>query len=433
MVAIINSGKHIRKSFFYNDKKLETGSAKLLMAENYPMELQRMNREQRLQVLLKTAQKRPILRPSLHISLNFAPGEVISDAKISQITNEYMQAIGLAEQPYLVYRHYDASHPHVHIVTHRIAPNGGLVDTYMIGKRKSDPARKELEKKYGLVPAAKHESGLYELAPVNVSKVIYSKSQTKKAIEDRLNYILKTYKFSSLSALNAVLKGYNIGADRGKKGSRMHQKMGLIYHLIGPAGTPVGKPLRSSLLNVEATLKDLQKHFVAKKDFSPQHLSRIKNTVDLALKTQPPPSLSALSAQLNKQNIKIVLLKNQARQIYGISYVDNKTRCALNGSDLGPAYSAGAIQQRCASDNGQLSLLSDGLKITSAHNQVIEDNKAPIPPKNPGLQTADDLPISSSSDYSDGEKGLLEILISPEEVYEFLPYQLRRKKKKKKK
>ncbi|MFX1707165.1 relaxase/mobilization nuclease domain-containing protein [Chitinophaga sp. CC14] len=433
MVAIINSGKHIRKSFFYNDNKLESGAADLLMAENYPMELQWMNRDQRLNVLLKTASKKQISRPSLHISLNFAPGEKLSDELLKQITTEYMQAIGLGDQPYLMYRHHDSSHPHVHIVTHRIDPNGDLVDTYMIGRRKSDPARKELEKKYCLVPAAKHESGLYDLSPVNVFKVIYSKSQTKKSIEDRLNYVLKNYKFSSLSALNAVLKGYNIGASRGTKESRMYRKNGLIYHLIGPAGTPAGKPIRSSLLTVEATLKDLQKYFTAKADFSPQQLSRIKNAVDLALKTKPPPSLTELSTQLNKQNIKIVVLKNKARQIYGISYVDNKSRCALNGGDLGPAYSANAVQQRCKAEIIPQDLVNEALKPS------LSQLTAQAPGRRDGLKNDapaanEQFQFSSPSGTEDhDEKGLFEILVAPEDVYEPLPYELRRRKKKKKK
>lgn len=432
MVAIVNSGKSIRKSFFYNDNKLESGAADLLMAENFPMELERMTQQQRLNILLKTASKRPISRPSLHISLNFAPGEKLSDELMKQIATDYMQAIGLGDQPYLMYRHHDAAHPHLHIVTHRIDAAGDLVDTYMIGRRKSNPARIELEKKYGLVPAKDHEAGLYDLSPVDLSKVIYSKTQTRKAIDDRLNYVLKNYKFTSLSALNAVLKGYNISADRGTKDSRIYQKNGLVFHLIGPGDTHVGKLIRASLLNTEATLKHLSKHFRNKNEFTAEQLSRIKNAVDLALKKVPPPSLVELSALLLKQNIRVVLLKNKAQQIYGISYVDNKNRCALNGGDLGPAYSANAIQQRC-----KPSITTSPVSKASQKSALPPVSAKPAmpghTPKNNGPTTTEEPQSTGHSGNYDGEKGFFEILFAPEDVYEPLPFQLRRKKKKKKK
>ena len=34
-----------------------------------------------------------------------------------EIADEYMQKIGFGEQPYLLYQHNDAGHPHIHIVT----------------------------------------------------------------------------------------------------------------------------------------------------------------------------------------------------------------------------------------------------------------------------------------------------------------------------
>ncbi|MGI8583448.1 MAG: relaxase/mobilization nuclease domain-containing protein [Chitinophagaceae bacterium] len=35
-----------------------------------------------------------------------------------------MDKIGFAEQPYLVYQHLDAGHPHIHIVTTNIQQSG---------------------------------------------------------------------------------------------------------------------------------------------------------------------------------------------------------------------------------------------------------------------------------------------------------------------
>lgn len=427
MVAIINSGKSIRKSFYYNDNKLEKGAAELLMAENYPMEMKWMNQDQRRNVLLKSAKKNAEMkRPSLHISLNFAPGEQLSNALLKQITADYMQAIGLGGQPYLMYRHYDSGHPHVHIVTHRVGPDGSPLDTYRIGELKSNPARKMLEEKYGLVKAEDHRRGLYNLPPVNITKAIYSQSETKKGIEDRLNYVLHKYKFSSLNAMNAVLKGYNVCADRGSRDSRIFKNNGLVFRLIGPSGTFVGVPIPASDLYVPATLKLLQTVFKNKREFTPEEKARVKNAVDLTLKKHPRPSFSELSQLLLKENIRIVPLKNPAGQIYGISYVDSKNKCAFDGNDLGTAYCSNAIQQRCKTEM-PVQEATPGSPQKSAIKDVVYPNL------NTRDRCSEDFKTSNSAPAGDEEKGFFEILMAPENTYEQLPYELRRRKKKKKK
>jgi hypothetical protein len=52
---------------------------------------------------------------------------------------------------------------------------------------------------------------------------------------------------------------------------------------------------------------------------------------------------------LQKENIIIFLRQNDQGIVYGITYIDHKTKCVFNGSHLGKQYSANAIQQRCFS------------------------------------------------------------------------------------
>jgi hypothetical protein len=90
---------------------------------------------------------------TLHISLNFDPSEKLAEGKLTQIARAYMEKIGFGSQPYLVYQHHDAGHPHIHILTTSIQPDGKRIDTYNIGRNQSENARKELEKSFGLIPA----------------------------------------------------------------------------------------------------------------------------------------------------------------------------------------------------------------------------------------------------------------------------------------
>ena len=56
-----------------------------------------------------------------------------------------MEKIGFGEQPYLTYQHFDAGHPHIHIVSVKVRADGSRIDTQNIGRNQSEKARKEIE------------------------------------------------------------------------------------------------------------------------------------------------------------------------------------------------------------------------------------------------------------------------------------------------
>jgi len=60
----------------------------------------------------------------------------------------YMEKIGFCEQPYLIYRHYDAGHPHIHIVSINIRRDGSRISLHNIGRNQSEKARKEIENEF---------------------------------------------------------------------------------------------------------------------------------------------------------------------------------------------------------------------------------------------------------------------------------------------
>jgi hypothetical protein len=60
-------------------------------------------------------------------------------------------------------------------------------------------------------------------------------------------------------------------------------------------------------------------------------------------------TLDRLTNSLKRDGIETVLRKNDAGIIYGITYVDHRSKSVFNGSTLGKNYSAKAIQERCVS------------------------------------------------------------------------------------
>ncbi len=64
--------------------------------------------------------------------------------KLKEVAETYMTKIGFAEQPYLVYSHHDAGHPHLHIVTTNIQNTGKRIELHNMWKKinQKRPGRK---------------------------------------------------------------------------------------------------------------------------------------------------------------------------------------------------------------------------------------------------------------------------------------------------
>ncbi|MFD2871910.1 relaxase/mobilization nuclease domain-containing protein [Mucilaginibacter ximonensis] len=390
MVAVIHHSNRIDKMLNYNEHKVGEGIAKCLEAAHYPKDLAGLNFYQKMAGLdkLRSLSTRKI--NSVHISLNFDPSEKLSAEKLKAIAADYMEKIGFKDQPYLLYEHYDSGHPHVHIVTTNIRADGSAIELHNIGSVQSEIARKAIEIAFGLVKAQDSErQEKQRVKPVNVQQALYGKTETKRAISGVLNYVLSAYKFASLPELNAVLKCYNIVADRGDKESRMYRNNGLVYSMLDKQGNKVGVPIKASDFHIQPTLKFLSKKYAANEAARLSKKTHIKNTVDLALLKSI--SIDKLIESLKKDGIDAILRKSLDGIIYGITYVDHKEKVVFNGSDLGKNYSAKAIQERCA------------------------------------------LPLLKQPNLLELKLDLATILLDTQEPSEALPFELKQQKKKKRK
>lgn len=126
-----------------------------------------------------------------------------------------------------------------------------------------------------------------------------------------------------------------------------------------------------------------------------------------------------------RQGIHILLRQNANGILYGITYVDHQTKCVFNGSALGKAYSAKAIQERC---------IPEGV---SGQDLL----KHPDPKQTIGLQpqttaAAETKEADKEVQYATiptRKENVLEVLTQAENTSEYLPNQLKKKRKKKKK
>lgn len=406
MVAIIKTGHSIHNIFNYNENKVKQGVAECIGEGNYPVDVDKMSLNMKLNRLLKQlALNDNVRRNSVHVSLNFDPSENHSKEKLMDIASSYMKKIDFGEQPYLVYQHHDSGHPHIHVVSIKVREDGSRIDMQNIGRNQSETARKEIEKSFGLVLAEKVQKKQHlELLPIPTGKIQYGQIQSKKAIANVLDAVLSSYKYASLPELNAILHQYNVYADRGSENSRIFKANGLMYRILDRNGKPIGVPIKASDFYNKPTLKFLEEKFKANKNKPILYSKRIKNGIDLVFLNKKP-TLAELAKELEKQGINTILRTNAEGLLYGITYVDHTTKCIFNGSSLGKEYSAKAIQERCGTTIPKIPVL--GIQTPANENQ-----------NQPMLNSA----IAQ----------LIDGLIQSEYVGNYLPSQLKKKRKKRK-
>ncbi|WP_439584134.1 relaxase/mobilization nuclease domain-containing protein [Dyadobacter bucti] len=424
MVAIIKTGASIRSTFYYNENKLKQGVAECIMAGNYPDDSANLTEQERLYMLLKLAALNTnVVRNSVHISLNFDPSEQHSKALLGEISQAYMEKIGFGDQPYLVYQHHDSGHPHIHIVSVKVDTNGKRIETQNIGRNQSERARKEIEKEFYLVKAdGRKQQQIQNLKPAMVS-ANYGKVETKRAISNVLSGVIDKYKYTSIPELNAVLNQYNVAADRGSEDSRTFKKGGLHYRLMNDKGERVGVPIKASDFHQKPTLKYLQTKFETNEQLRQTDKLRIKNAIDFTLYGKQNVTLDRLINNLKRDGIDTVLRKNDAGLIYGITYVDHRSKSVFNGSTLGKNYSAKAIQERCVPFVQQpANVISNEVKQTQPGKNI----GAPASTPSYALKNSSQL---NENKISDGTNALFD----PVKQDGFTPSALRAGKRRKKK
>jgi hypothetical protein len=349
MVAVIKTSNSVQHILNYNEIKVKEGKAECISAINFPLELDRLNFTLKLNRFIKQASlNENVKRNAVHISLNFDPSENHSNEKLNEIAKIYMDKIGFGKQPFLVYQHYDAGHPHLHVITNNIQRDGKRIDLHLLGIRKSEPARKEIEEIFGLVKAeGRKTTEKFSLQPIANRKVEYGKTESKKSINGVLNKVLFDYKYSSLPELNAVLNQYNVHADRGTEDSRVFKNNGLLYKILDKDSKPIGVPIKASEFYNKPTLKFLEKRFKINETKKESYKSHVKNAIRMAFYDEKIKSLEKLSEKLESEGIYMILRKSKDGQLYGITYVDHKTQCVFNGSRLGKEFSVKGILERC--------------------------------------------------------------------------------------
>lgn len=142
MIAKAVKGKGFRGALEYDLTKEQGRVIDKNMAGEIPRELAAEFGEIR--------KLRPTLgKAVLHVSLSAAPGEKLSDDQWREIGKRYMDGMGLDNNQFVMTRHVDTEHEHIHILANRIRFDGSVTSDSHDYKRQ-EVIMRELEKDYGL-------------------------------------------------------------------------------------------------------------------------------------------------------------------------------------------------------------------------------------------------------------------------------------------
>ena len=372
MLAIPEATRDTRLTLLYNEEKLTAGKALFLGAFNYWQEDYELTFEDKLERFreLSVLNERSLAQ-TIHISLNFHPDDErqLTDKNMRKVAVEFMKAISFEDQPWLLYRHLDAGHPHCHIVTINIRPDGSRIENDLRSVPNLMRICIDLENKHHLTPAgaADWQRRLHpDLSrrppaaplldsygrPVGTQGLTYGESPTKTGITRVLDHVLELYNYTSLDHLNAILSLYHVRADRGSEYGRMYHNRGLYYRMIDDHGKKIGAPIKASSLAQRPILNYLEMKFeenllVRQQDLEQMLENSVRTQIDWTLVNYKPPSLHTLIKDLQKESITLVLPDKPGK---GFFYVDFSNNAVHRDADLGPQYTAAAILQRTCLD-----------------------------------------------------------------------------------
>jgi hypothetical protein len=338
VIAKIGRGSSLYGALAYNYHKLEKENAqvlftqKIIQAPDGSYKMEQLSRSFELHLLANRKTEKPVL----HISLNPDPKDNVNDTDFENMAQDYMRQMGYGNQPFVVFKHTDIDRTHIHIVSVCVDENGRKISD-KFEKRRSMAVCRALEKQYGLISAVekKQETNTPTFKPVD-----YKAGDIKSQMASVLRYLPTYYQFQTFGAYNAVLSLFNITAEEVKGEYNGILKQGLVYFALNEKGEKVSNPFKASLFGKSAGYLQLQsqcnQNRIKLKDNSAKE--SVKDRIESVMRTAS--NESEFRKKLMDERINIVVRRNAGGCIYGITFIDHKSRSVWNGSELAKNLSA---------------------------------------------------------------------------------------------
>lgn len=338
MIAKIGRGSNLYGALVYNQLKVEKEKGQVLYTNKI---IETPDGSYATSQLLRSFEpyllaNRKTEKPILHISLNPNPKDKVSDEQFEKLAQEYMQKMGYAEQPFVVFKHTDIDRTHIHIVSVCVDEAGRKISDKFEKRRSMDVCR-ELEKQFCLVSAIEKKQN-----PQNqiFKPVDYKAGDIKSQMTSVIRYLPNYYKFEGFGAYNALLSLFNITSEEVKGEFNGIPKQGLVYFALNEKGKKASNPFKASLFGKQAGNVQLQQHCEKSRELLKNEPSKplLKTTIEMCL--QRASEEKEFKKLLLERGINTVVRRNTEGRVYGITFVDYRAKSVWNGSQLGKNLSA---------------------------------------------------------------------------------------------
>jgi hypothetical protein len=205
-----------------------------------------------------------------HVSLSVSPSEKLSERVWLKIARAYLNGMEFNENQYVIYRHTDREHDHIHIIASRIRITDGSVVSDSWNYRRSEKLVRFLEQQFGLsqTPCSwkKNKRGptTGEMRRQRRTGEVNKRSQLHRAIDQSLKDNPSLEEFIR----RLTVQGVNVRLKKSTEG----KSEGISYKLDGVAfqGRQLGRDYSWTSLELfltkEISYQSSQNHVIARQD-----------------------------------------------------------------------------------------------------------------------------------------------------------------------
>lgn len=356
VVKIESPAPSCSRSLKYNEDKVARGDAVLVAYAN--LDNPDLQTIQEAFNRLERGRKYPVSSVSFHASINPSKEDLCNEDDIIQLSAGMMSYLGYGQQPFLIYRHSDIEREHYHIVSVRVDASGRKINDFYERKRlNAFLLRNELKHHYK-VGRGKGES--VENVPSFEEMVSSSpkfrrfnpRGEVKSQVLEIFNTALR-YDFSSLSEFVFVME--DLGVSVNEIGER------LSFQGLDRKGKKVTNILPEESLGVPA------REYVnrAVEEYGSFHAGRYreKERVEGIVRAAFKYSKSEKHFEniLSNKGIKVHLSRTRdTDEVFGITFVDHKTRTVFKASELRDAISVQMMRNAVSSGHWRIEDRGEG-------------------------------------------------------------------------
>lgn len=196
MIGNISKGRGFRGCLSY---LLDKEQAELIGGNMLGENARELAAEFKLSRQLNPDIKQPVFHASLSLPKHEDYAEHVDDERWNSIAADYIEQMGFTRNQYIVVRHFDRDHDHIHIVAARVRLDGTVVDDSW-DYRKSQEIIRSLEREYNLTPVLSSwevqrrgiTKGQFEQQRREEADYQHSTPSVKQQIQDIADQVLPT-------------------------------------------------------------------------------------------------------------------------------------------------------------------------------------------------------------------------------------------------